>query len=37
VDEHRKLHVLDKGLDGWDRYKAAKIEVYDMLDKTRVI
>ena len=34
--EHRRLHGVDAGLDGWDRYRAAGIVVYDMLDETRV-
>ncbi len=35
-DEHRRLHDVDDGLDGWARYKAAGIPVYDMLDETQV-
>jgi len=30
ADEHKKLHDIDGGLDGWDRYTAAEIIVYDM-------
>lgn len=35
AEEHRKLHDIDGDLDGWDRYRAAGIIVYDMLDETR--
>jgi hypothetical protein len=34
--EHQRLHQVNGGLDGWDRYRAAKISVYDMVDETRV-
>jgi len=36
LDEHRSLHQVNGGLDGWDRYQAAKIQVYDMVDKKPV-
>jgi hypothetical protein len=36
IDEHRRLHDVDGGLEGWDRYKAAGVIVYDMFDETRV-
>jgi hypothetical protein len=36
VEEHTRLHKIDPDLDGWDRYKKAKVIVYDMVDKTRV-
>jgi len=29
-EKHEELHKVDKTLDGWDRYVAAKIEVQDM-------
>jgi hypothetical protein len=35
-DEHKRLHRIDESLDGWDRYRAAGIVVYDMLDEKRV-
>jgi hypothetical protein len=34
--EHDRLHDIDKKRDGWDRYRAAGIVVYDMLDQTRM-
>jgi hypothetical protein len=36
VDEHWRLHDVDNDLDGWDRYKAARVVVYDMIDETPV-
>jgi hypothetical protein len=36
-DEHDRLHQVDGGLDGWDRYRAAGVVVYDMCDETRVV
>ena len=35
-DEHKRLHRIDKSVDGWARYRAAGIVVYDMLDESRV-
>jgi hypothetical protein len=35
VEEHQALHRIDSDLDGWDRYRAAGIVVYDMLDETQ--
>jgi hypothetical protein len=37
ADEHQRLHDIDGDLDGWDRYRATGIIVYDMLDETRVV
>jgi len=36
VDEHRRLHDIDPELDGWNRYKAAGVIVYDMFDESQV-
>lgn len=36
-DEHERLHGIDVNFDGWDRYRDARISVYDMLDKTQVV
>ena len=33
IDEHRRLHLVNAGLDGWDRYAAADIVVHDMLTR----
>jgi hypothetical protein len=35
-DEHRKLHKVDTRLDGWDRYRAAGIAIYDMASRKLV-
>jgi hypothetical protein len=37
LDEHQRLHDVDDALDGWDRYEAAGLHVYDMVDETRVV
>jgi hypothetical protein len=36
AEEHEKLHRLQKNFDGWDRYRAAGVAVYDMQSETRV-
>lgn len=33
LDEHTQLRRVDKSLDGWARYEAAKIVVHDMATK----
>ena len=35
-EEHGKLHTVSRRLDGWERYKAAGVVVYDMKTETRV-
>lgn len=34
VEEHRRLTALPPSVEGWDRYRAAGVEVRDMLDGT---
>jgi len=36
IKEHDRLHDVDESLDGWDRYRAAGIVVYDMLDGSKI-
>jgi hypothetical protein len=36
ADEHERLHDFDSELDGWNRYEAAGIVVYDMLTVSRM-
>jgi hypothetical protein len=36
-DEHRRLRPFDKTHIGWDRYRAAGIDVYDMTNRSVVI
>ena len=36
-DEHRKLGLINDAIDGWERYRAAGITVYDMVDQTKVV
>ena len=36
AEEHKRLHDIDESLDGWDRYRAAGIVVYDMLDGSKI-
>lgn len=33
-DEHRRLHKVE--IDGWERYRAAGITIYDMLTETKL-
>jgi hypothetical protein len=35
-DEHERLSRVDEEVEGWERYRAAGITVYDMLDQTKM-
>ena len=35
-EEHRKLSEFDASYDGWERYKMAKIRVWDRKDNTQI-
>jgi hypothetical protein len=30
IDDHKRLHQINKSLDGWKRYTVAKIKVIDL-------
>lgn len=37
VHEHRKLGLVDKAIDGWERYRVAGVTVFDMVDRAKVV
>ncbi|QOY90066.1 hypothetical protein [Paludibaculum fermentans] len=36
-EEHKRLGHVDDAIDGWERYRAAGITVYDMVDETSIV
>ncbi len=36
-DEHAQLGAVSAEIDGWDRYRAAGISVYDMMTGSKVV
>ncbi|HZJ47894.1 MAG TPA: hypothetical protein VFD97_02520, partial [Acidimicrobiia bacterium] len=36
VEEHDRLRLVDRDLEGWDRYRATGVVVYDMATGSRL-